>query len=106
MSEKHNGWANYNTWLIYTWMNNDEDSQKFFTEMVKDAYTMAEEQQYFTKEEEAIIILAEDLKYHFVDNYEIEDVNGIYHDLLMSALSDVDWHEIASHSMKDMELTA
>lgn len=104
MSDKHNGWANYETWIVYTWMNNDPESQKFFAEMVKEAYSTAEEQEYFTKEEEAVILLAEYLKDHFEDNYELEDVDGVYHDLIMGALSSVDWHEIAKNSMELMEV--
>lgn len=108
MTEKHNGWANYNTWLVYTWMNNDEDSQKFFTEMVKDVYTVAEDQEYFTKQEEAVIMMAERLKEYFEDKmyFEAESMSSLMRDMLNSAISDVDWHEIASHSVEDMELTA
>lgn len=112
MSEKHNGWANYNTWLVYTWMNNDEDSQKFFTEMVKEVYTVAEDQQYFTKQEEAVIMMAERLKEYFEEQMYFEGktmyglISGLMRDMLHGALSEVDWHEIASHSVEDMELTA
>ena len=104
MSEKHNGWANYETWIVYTWMNNNPESQQFFAEMVEEAYNTAEEQQYFTKEEETVILLAEYLKDHFEDNYELENVTGLYDDLIMSALSNVDWHEIAQHSIEDINV--
>lgn len=108
MSEKHNGWANYNTWLVYTWMNNDPESQMFFAYMTKEVYTVAEDQQYFTKQEEAVIMMAERLKGYFEDRMynEADCMSSLMRDMLYGAMSEVDWHEIASHSVEDMGLTA
>ena len=106
MSEKHNGWANYETFIVYTWMNNEEKFQRLFMNMWEESYEQAKEQPYFTKEEEAVVIMAENLKSYFEDwmYNTCDDIPGVFKDLLNGALSDVDWHEIASHSAEGMEV--
>ena len=106
MSEKHNGWTNYETFIVYTWMNNEPEFQRFFMNMWKESYQQAGEQEYFTKEEEAVIIMSEKLKEHFEDWMfnSCDDIPGVFKDLLNGALSDVDWWEIASHSQEAMEV--
>lgn len=104
--EKHNGWANYETWIVYTWMNHNELLQKRFSNMVLNAFLEAVPSEHFTKDEEAVIILSEKLKEFFEDWMydESESISGVFKDLLHGALSDVDWWEIASHSMEEMEV--
>ena len=106
MSEKHNGWTNYETFIVYTWMNNTPEFQRFFMSMWGESYEQAKEQPYFTKEEEAVIIMAENLKSYFEDwMYDTcDDIPGVFKDLLNGALSDVDWHEIAQHSTEWSEV--
>ena len=29
MSERYNGWTNYETWLVNLWMDNEQGSQEF-----------------------------------------------------------------------------
>ena len=106
MSEKHNGWANYETFIVFSWMNNTPEFQRFFMNMWRESYGQAGERDYFTKEEEAVIIMSEKLKEYFEDwmYNESEDMSGVFKDLLNGALSDVDWWEIASHSQEEMEV--
>ena len=106
MSEKHNGWANYETFIVYTWMNNEQAFQRMFMNMWKESYEQAGERDYFTKEEEAVIIMAERLKEHFEELMykSCDDIPGVLKDLLNGALSDVDWWEIAQHSTEWSEV--
>jgi len=80
MDGKYNGWSNYETWAVRLWMDNDQGSQEYWSEtarMCDDARELA----------------------HYLERQHVEGMpdlpNGIYSDLLLSALRSVDWYEIA-----------
>lgn len=95
MSEGYNGYLNWETWLVALWINNDEGSQDFWIEQAHEALNDAQETKYFTKEEEAVFLLSDTLKDYFEDSPEIPMSSGFYYDLMMGALSVVDWREVA-----------
>lgn len=95
MSEGYNGYLNWETWLVALWINNDEGSQDFWIEQAHQALNDAQETKYFTKEDEAVFLLSDTLKDYFEDSPEIPMSSGFYYDLIMGALSVVDWKEVA-----------
>lgn len=95
MSEGYNGYLNWETWLVALWINNDEGSQDFWIEQAHEALNDAQETKYFTKEDEAVFLLSDTLKDYFEDSPEIPMSSGFYYDLMMGALSVVDWKEVA-----------
>lgn len=84
MSEKYNGYTNYETWLVALWIDNDQYRQG-------EAHTIA-------CTETDIGVLAENIKQWV---YEWDEINTgvesgtIVADLINSALSEVDWYELA-----------
>ena len=96
MSEKYNGWSNWESFTVALWINNEEGSQDYWIEQGKQALEDAQESKYFTKEEEAVFLLAEELKAFYEDSHELTlEHSGLYYDLLMGALQVVDWREVA-----------
>ncbi len=83
--EQYNGWPNFETWLINTWIDNDRHSYNFWRERSQD--TLPYE-------------LAYDLKNYICDNAPTNNSN-MYSDLLSAALSRVDWVEVARHIMEE-----
>ena len=102
MTERYNGYHNYETWLVKVWIDNDQGNVEYWVEQAQDLYTNhAEDTKYFTKREEAIILLSESMKEYYEDRMpEGDDIGGLWSDLLHSALSDVDWHELAGMIME------
>lgn len=87
---KCNGWRNRETWLVYTWLTNDEDTFEIINKLTKQAKNRYEAQQS-------------------VSVYVLEgmpELNaGIFSDLLETALAAVDWYEIAdAFTENDSEL--
>ena len=77
----YNGWSNYETWNLHLWLSNDEGSQ-----------AMAEDLCQGVERHEA----ADRLK-DWADEY-VEGLGlapSFASDLLVAALSSVDWHELA-----------
>jgi hypothetical protein len=96
MSKDYNGWSNYETWLVNLWMDNTKGSQEFFREQAKEIYVMAtaEPDGWFTQSETAWLRFAAWLKQYHCDENQPE-MQGVYGDLLGSALAEVNWCEIA-----------
>ena len=122
MSDKYNGWHNYETWVVNLWMDNERGQQDYWLENARQCFDEADADVLFlatghhsprgrrlgqlTKAEKAAIALADRLKDEHEEaatemlrqaNYEA----GPLSDLLTGALGQVNWHEIASHWIID-----
>lgn len=84
MSE-YNGWKNYETWCVYTWISNETD----YSGYLERAQEMVSE-----SPDDAAYNLADVLKEEITDGSPIEEAS-MYADLIGAALSEVDWREIA-----------
>lgn len=96
MSEKYNGWTNYETWAVNLWMSNDEVSASYWDEKADECLTEAKDEQLSSKEQNATHALKEAIKDEFEDGKEtVLPEASVYSDLLGAALSEVNWYEIA-----------
>lgn len=111
-TQEYNGWTNYETWVVNLWMDNSEGSHDYWVNIAKYIYEHeAEEQKHFTKMEDAICILAEQLK---EDHEEAKDEilerlmlnSSLWADLLGAALAETNWQEIAKHLLENVEVKA
>jgi len=96
----YNGWANYETWAVVLWLDNDEGSYRYCRELAERAIDEAGdcrqvEQGIWTEEQAARFTLADALEQEHTEG--MPELSGVYSDLLLSALGSVDWHEVAAH---------
>lgn len=89
-NEQYNGWTNRETWLVPLWWCD----------------CPVESLEAETKED-AIRTLAEQLEEFFAETLYDEGVrrSSLLKDLLDGAVSRINWYEIASHWIDDVELT-
>jgi hypothetical protein len=111
--KEYNGWTNYETWLVKLWMDNDEGTQDYWREQAREALETAKDTTIavtpsFTVYERAVLSFSNELR----DGHEnsVADMlenakqsNGFMADLINAALSEVNWHEIAT-AVIDAEL--
>jgi hypothetical protein len=86
----YNGWCNYETWLVHLWLSQDQEVYDALSEDARCADTM-----YDAKN--AIKNWVENELEQFLEGREA----GMFVDLLRSALSEVNWYEIARHMREE-----
>lgn len=94
--KKYNGWTNYETWVVNLWMDNDENSYKFWLSEGKRCLDKTEPNDSFTLRESARYELQLSMRDYFEVNNPLEENSSVYTDLLRAALSEVNWNEIAA----------
>ena len=91
--KEYNGWTNYETWLVNLWMDNDEGSQAYWSEVAQDSID-----QYNEDQEPEIWFYFEGVLKDMLDNMvhgPESTVEFMAADLLNAAISEVDTREIA-----------
>ena len=96
MNQKnYNGCKNYETWVTALWIDNDYGSYQYRCELVEQ---VKEEHEDENKRENC---LASSLKDWIEEQNPLADDASVFADLLNSALSEIDWHEIAENFLSE-----
>lgn len=97
MSDNYNGWSNYETWCAKLWLDNDEGLQLH----------MEEQAQKFLNDHQGDKDDAErDLARYLEDQCDEMAPslpNSMFSDLMTMALGRIDWREIATNVLEDVE---
>lgn len=99
----YNGWSNYETWCVALWIDNDEGSYEQARDLVREAVEDPEENQFMEFRDRIRNTAAKKIE-DMIDALREEcGISGLFADLLGSALSGVDWREIAGHYLDEFE---
>jgi len=92
--QKYNGWTNYETWLCNLWFENFEftDQMHLFEDCEDNCDVLDIIEEYIKSTVEEVV------------EYSLSpsDQNGFINDMLNSAVSEIDFRDIAEHYVDDV----
>jgi hypothetical protein len=98
----YNGWANYETWAVSLWLDNEQSSYLYWREQAdrhrKEGPNSSQVRfEIWTAEQAVRFNLADQVKEEVTDASPLCGEASLYADLLGAALSEVNWLEIVDH---------
>ena len=110
MNEKtYNGWTNYETWAVNLWLENSQGSYDYWCEQAQECYdrTHGDAHDRLGDATTALAGMLKDQHDEMADELGLLDSEklGVFSDLITSSLSGVDWYEIASHMLADVDVS-
>lgn len=104
-SNRYNGWKNYETWAVAMWLDNDQAVNDYWKEAVGQWVHAALEGSTEPSLEEAKVIATLNAARELEASHALAgDRSNVYTGLLTTALSRVDWREIAGHLVDEVEI--
>ena len=94
-NKTYNGWKNYQTWVTALWIDNDYGAYQYRCELVEQVKEAHEEK------DDRENSLASSLKDWIEEQNPLAGNANVFTDLLNSALSDIDWQEIAENFLSE-----
>ena len=94
-AKTYNGWANYETWAVKLWLDNDESGCALQQELLEQAQNNLNPSEVWTKEEAIRFQLANLIEEWVKDNSPLADTASMYSDMLGAAIASVNFTEIA-----------
>lgn len=100
----YNGWANYQTWAVILWLENDRGTYESVLELTRDTISEESTSEYWSVEQSNRYNVADAIKDQVEEWTTDEEMDenshgmvlaGLGRDLMGYALACVDWHEIA-----------
>jgi hypothetical protein len=101
----YNGYTNYQTWATAFWIDNDESCPEELLDQIREAIDKPNSNPYMSEESHRRF-KAKECVQQFVEETmlaDIQGVNGLAFDLLNSAISDIDWYDLAQHYLSTLK---
>ena len=94
MSNKYNGWTNYETWIFNLWITNEESDYEYALELAEES----ENKYGLSKKLEE---WAEEMASDALTAYEY--THGFIKDMVNSSVGEVNFYEVATHLWEERQ---
>ena len=91
MSNKYNGWTNYETWNWNLWITNDQGEYETW---INEAIAWVKDEKDHGQQI-AVVSLAEQMEAAALTDLEDANLYGAFNDILSASLKDINWREFA-----------
>lgn len=98
----YNGWKNYETWVTCLWFDNDQGTNELWNTRAEEIYNESSATTYSSRMDVASSTLAKEMQ-DYVEEFNPVPACGLYADLLNSAISEVEWYDIAEHYLNEVD---
>ena len=96
MSNKYNGWTNYETWNCKLWLDNDQTPNEMISEHI--AFLREND----NKKSDIIYKTSQFIKDQLVEPYQPTLKPSMYSDMLSASLREINYYEIAEAFYNDL----
>ena len=97
MTERYNGWSNYETWCCHLWLSNEQATWDHWTERAADQLEQDSDSEVLNVTEAAQRRLGAELKESIADDIgAVLPAASMLTDLLTSAVQNIDYDEVAA----------
>lgn len=106
--KNYNGWTNYETWVTALWLDNDQATYAYWRDAARECREEAPsdcmvKEGVWTVQHAARSFLADRLREEVSYSTPVTSEASLYADLLMAALHEVNWREIADHLLENLD---
>ena len=98
----YNGWTNYETWAVNLWLENEVASYDELRDLANRAWSNASGDSIEDRKKVAAYDIADSIKNWLGELNPFADKASLWSDLLSSALSEVDYDEIATNLLAEV----
>ncbi len=103
----YNGWSNYETWNVALWINNDQGAYNTVEEWAAKAWEEAADPPpdapRVDRDRRAVHTLADQIKALVEEGNPLASDASMYSDMLSTAMSSVDWDEVATNWVEEVD---
>lgn len=101
-SRTYNGWANYETWCVNLWLENEQSTSDHWRETGQEIWAESTASSVLSRSEVARFALADRLKSDYEE--QMPDLGAsVWADMLGAAFAEVAWDDIADSLLVDCE---
>jgi len=98
----YQGWRTYETWLVKLWLDNTANEHRYWLARTEEIARVAVANVFGSMTAERVAVYALQTELREAHEEAAPELEGVWADLLSSAMESVDWREIAESMLDEL----